>query len=85
MTMNIITVKEEICVPILTSVSYYCVPAFLDIVAYTEYIPCTYNLLYVCLFVCGEQDTFLFVSAHLGAGVHQQAIQRGLCKGQRNV
>lgn len=29
-------------------------------------------------------STFLTVNAHLGAGVHQQAIQRDLWKGQRN-
>lgn len=37
-----------------------------------------FHLLHV--FVCEEDDsnTFLFVNTHLGAGVHQQAIQHGL-------
>ncbi len=27
---------------------------------------------------CKNSNTFLFVNSHLGAGVHQQAIQHGL-------
>lgn len=31
------------------------------------------------------ETDLLFVSSHLGAGVRQPAIQRGLWKGQKNV